>query len=108
MDKAYSRCDHRPAGKSTDMPTKRDVVEEQLAELRQDLHDLWVALTVDPKQQKRKERAWAIVAGVSGAVATLAARRAATKIWAVLTGEVPPPVKKAEEEAAEMRQSGGP
>jgi hypothetical protein len=86
------------------VPKKRDVVEEQLTELRQDLHDLWVALTADPKAQQRKERLWAIVAGVSGALATLAARRTATKIWAVLTGEAPPPAQKAEEDAARAQR----
>jgi len=85
------------------MSKKRDVVEQQLVELKQDLHDLWVALTADPKKQARKERLWSIVAGASGAVATIAARRAATKIWAVLTGEPPPPAQKAEEDAAQVR-----
>ena len=85
------------------MSKKRDVVEQQLVELKHDLHDLWVALTADPKKQARKERLWSIVAGASGAVATIAARRVATKIWAVLTGEPPPPAQKAEEDAAQVR-----
>ncbi len=34
---------------------------------------------------------------------TIAARRVATKIWAVLTGEPPPPAQKAEEDAAQVR-----
>jgi hypothetical protein len=81
------------------MAKKRDVVEEQLVELKQDLRDLWVALTKDPKKQARKERLWALVYGASGAVAAMAARRAATKAWAILTGEPPPPAMKAEEDA---------
>jgi len=86
------------------MADKRDVVSEQLAELRQDLRDLWVALTVDPKKQARKERMWAILAGAFGAVATMGARRAATKIWTVLTGEPPPPAQKAQEQARAMHE----
>jgi hypothetical protein len=72
------------------MPNRSDLVAEQLDELRQDLRDLWTALVVDPKKQARKERAWTILAGALGAAGTLAARRAATKAWSVLTGEQPP------------------
>jgi hypothetical protein len=86
------------------MTDKRDVVAEQLEELRQDLRDLWVALTVDPKKQARKERMWMILAGAFGAVATMAARKLATRIWTVLTGEPPPPVQAAERQAAETKE----
>jgi len=87
------------------MADRRDIVSEQLNELRQDLRDLWVALTVDPKKQARRERMWAILAGAFGAVATMGARRAATKIWTVLTGEAPPPAQKAQEQARSMHQA---
>jgi hypothetical protein len=73
------------------MPNRRDVVLEQLDELRTDLDALWVALTRDPKKEARKERAWTIFAGILGAVASIAARRAAMRAWDVLTGEPPPP-----------------
>jgi len=72
------------------MPNRRDVVVEQLDELRTDLEALWVALTRDPKKEARKERVWTMLAGVLGAAATMGARRAATRAWNVLTGEVPP------------------
>jgi hypothetical protein len=72
------------------MPNRRDVVAEQLDELRTDFEALWVALTRDPKKEARKERAWTIFAGAVGAAAALAARKAATQIWTVLTGELPP------------------
>jgi hypothetical protein len=81
------------------MPGKRDVVGEQLAELRQDLRDLWVALSVDPKKQARKERMWAIFAGILGAAATMASRKAASRVWRVLTGEEPPAVRQAQQQA---------
>jgi hypothetical protein len=72
------------------MPTRRDVVAEQLDELRTDLEALWVALTHDPKKEARKERAWTIFAGALGAAAAMGARKTATRLWHVLTGEVPP------------------
>ena len=33
---------------------------------------------------------WIALHGVIGAVATMASRRAASRIWRILTGEVPP------------------
>ena len=72
------------------MPTRRDVVTEQLDELGTDLQALWVALTKDPKKEARKERAWTVLAGVLGAIAALGARKAAARAWGVLTGEAPP------------------
>ena len=72
------------------MPERRDVVVEQLGELRADLEALWVALTRDPKKEARKERAWTIFAGVLGAAAAVGARQVATRAWVVLTGETPP------------------
>jgi uncharacterized protein DUF4235 len=72
------------------MPTRSEVVVEQLSKLGEDLRDLWVALSADPKKQARKERAWSIFAGALGAAATMVARRATSKAWSVLTGEQPP------------------
>lgn len=73
------------------MPTRSDVVLEELGELKRDLEALWVALSTDPKKQARKERAWSVFAGILSVAATMAARRAAAKSWTVLTGEHPPP-----------------
>ena len=72
------------------MQKRHEVVLEQLGELRQDLQALWVALSVDPKKQARRERAWSLFAGILGAAATMVARRATAKAWPVLTGEQPP------------------
>jgi len=72
------------------MPTRREVVGDQLGELKQDLRDLWVALTADPVKQARKERIWSIFAGGLGAVATIASRALLTRLWPVLTGEPAP------------------
>jgi hypothetical protein len=77
------------------MPKRRDVVLEQLGELKVDLQALWVALTADPKKEARKERAWTILAGILGAAATMAARRTTAKAWATLTGEPPPTPQQA-------------
>jgi hypothetical protein len=72
------------------MPNRRDVVVEQLDELKTDLDALWVALTRDPKKEARKERAWTIFAGILGALAAIGARKVATQAWGILTGEPPP------------------
>ncbi|HET7554369.1 MAG TPA: hypothetical protein VFJ75_01810 [Gaiellaceae bacterium] len=76
------------------MPNRRDVVTEQLDELRMDFEALWVALTRDPRKEARKERAWTIFAGAAGAAAALAAHKVAARIWVVLTGELPPPQQR--------------
>jgi len=89
------------------MPSRNDVVAEQLAEIRQDLRDLWTALRTDPKVQKRKERGWALLAGALGAATTIIARQVATKLWTRLTGEPPPPAQKARQDAAKVRQEAG-
>jgi hypothetical protein len=82
------------------MPTKQDVVSEQLTELKQDFRDLWVAVTHDPKKEVRKERTWMILSGILVASATMMSRKLSAKVWAVLTGEAPPPTQKAREDAA--------
>jgi hypothetical protein len=100
-------CEVAKGGDISAMPTKSDVVAEQLAELRQDLRDLWTALRHDPKKQKRKEQMWSLLSGALAAATTLAARQAATKLYTRLTGEPPPPAQKAHEEAAKVRQEAG-
>jgi Protein of unknown function (DUF4235) len=86
------------------VPKRRDVVAEELEELLQDLRDLWVALRVDPKKQARKERAWSLLAGAFGALATMVARRAAAKAWGVLTGEQPPVAHQTKRGSEEPRR----
>ncbi|HET8606481.1 MAG TPA: hypothetical protein VFL66_05560 [Gaiellaceae bacterium] len=44
----------------------------------------------DPAEERRVRLAWGALEGVLGAVFTLAARRLATRIWFVLTGEPVP------------------
>ena len=89
------------------MPTKSEIVSEQLGEIRQDLRDLWTALRHDPKKQKRKQQMWSLLSGALAAGTTIAARQVATKLWTRLTGEAPPPAQKAREDAAEVRQEAG-
>jgi hypothetical protein len=72
------------------MPNRRDVVVEQLQALADDLEQLWKAATRDPAAERRKERAWMLLSGALGAVATIASRRAVTKLWPILTGEPAP------------------
>jgi len=82
------------------MATKQGVVSEQLTELKQDLRDLWVALTRDPKQEARKERTWLIFSGILVAGATMMSRKLSAKVWGVLTGEAPPATQAARDDAA--------
>jgi hypothetical protein len=89
------------------MPSKNEVVAEQLAEIRQDLRDLWTALSKDPQEQARKERMWSLLAGGLAAAATMGARLAATKIWTRVTGEAPPAAQKAQHDAEKVRQESG-
>jgi hypothetical protein len=72
------------------MPTRRDVVAEQLRALADDLENLWIAVSRDPKKEARRERAWTMFSGALGAAATMASRRLLAKSWPVLTGEQPP------------------
>ena len=76
------------------MPNRSDVLVSNLEELQQDLLDLWRTLTRDPAKEKRKERAWTILAGAFTAVSAIVARRVAAKIWGVLTGETAPIVRQ--------------
>jgi uncharacterized protein DUF4235 len=73
-----------------ELPDRNEVVREQLEQLGQDLRELWTAIVVDPKKQARKKRAWRILVGVSVSGATMGARKLATRLWKVLTGEDPP------------------
>jgi hypothetical protein len=72
------------------MPSRSDVLLENLDELQQDLRDLWHGLTRDPDKEVWKQRAWTALSGVFAAVAALAPRLFATRLWGILTGEVPP------------------
>lgn len=76
------------------MPSRSDVLLANLEELQQDLLDLWHGLTRDPAKEARKERAWTILAGVFAAVGAIAARKAAAKVYGILTGEAPPIAKQ--------------
>ena len=87
------------------MPTKNEVVAKQLGEIRRDVHKLWVALRTDPKEQARKERMWSLLTAGLAAAAAMGARQAASKLWMRATGDIPPPIHEAEEEAARLRKN---
>ena len=72
------------------MPNRRDLVVEQLHALADDLEELWKAATRDPAAERRKQRAWLLLTGVLGALATIASRQALGKLWPILTGEPTP------------------
>lgn len=86
------------------MTRRSDVLVSNLEELQQDLTDLWHTLTRDPAKEARKERAWTILAGVFTVVGAIVARKAAAKVYGILTGEAAPIVKQASGPAL----SGGP
>jgi hypothetical protein len=69
---------------------RRNAVAEDLRALADDLKSLLESSTTDPKERRRKERRWRVLYGALGVVTTLAARRTAAKVWAILTGEQPP------------------
>ena len=72
------------------MTDRRGAVADDLRALATDFKSLLESATTDPKERQRKERLWRGLYVVLGAVTTLVARRAATKLWAILTGEQPP------------------
>jgi len=72
------------------MPNRRELVAEQFHALADDLEQLWKAATRDPVAERRKQRAWLLLTGALGAVATMASRQAFAKLWPILTGEPTP------------------
>jgi hypothetical protein len=69
---------------------RRDAIAENLRSLATDLKSLVESATTDPKERRKKEWQWRVLYGALSAITTLAARRAANKAWAILTGERPP------------------
>jgi Protein of unknown function (DUF4235) len=69
---------------------KREAIADNLRALAEDLKGLVETATTDPKARQRKERYWSALYGAFGLVSTLVARKAATKIWGILTGETAP------------------
>ena len=69
---------------------KREAIADNLRALAEDLKSLVETATTDPKERQRKERYWSALYGAFGLVSTLVARKAATKVWGILTGETAP------------------
>jgi hypothetical protein len=72
------------------MSERRDAIADDLRALASDLKSLVDSATTDPKARRKKERQWRALYGALSVVSALAARRAANKVWAILTGERPP------------------
>jgi hypothetical protein len=85
------------------MPNRRDLVVEQLRALADDIEELWKAATRDPAAERRKQRAWLLLTGALGALATMASRQALNKIWPILTGEPAPLTKSPSPPRAQER-----
>jgi hypothetical protein len=83
---------------------RRDAIAEDLRALADDFKSLLESATTDPKQRKRDERRWRVLYGALGVVTSIAARQAATKAWAILTGERPPTAKPAQAAPSERHE----
>ncbi len=72
------------------MTDRRDAIAEDLRSLATDLKSLVDSATTDPKERRKKERQWRALYGALSILTALAARQAANRAWAILTGEQPP------------------
>jgi hypothetical protein len=67
-----------------------DKVRSAIARVGDGLSEKAWTLGRDAKAEKRKRIAWGVLQGALGAIATIGARRAVSRVWGVLTGEQPP------------------
>jgi hypothetical protein len=72
---------------------KTERLRSAVARIGEEIQEKAWTVGRDPVTEKRKRLAWGLLQGFTGGVLTLAARRAGTKVWAVVTGE-PPPAKR--------------
>ena len=69
---------------------RREALAEDLRALADDFKSLLETATTDPKERQRKERMWSALLGVFSLASTLVARKVATRVWGILTGETAP------------------
>jgi hypothetical protein len=69
---------------------RREAVANDLRSLADDLKSLLESATTDPKERQRKERRWSALQGATAILTTMIARRLATRVWGIVTGEEPP------------------
>jgi len=72
------------------MADRSKLVREELQKVGRDTKGVGTALTADPKARQRRDLGWRVLYGTIAAMSALAARRAASRSWSVLTGEAPP------------------
>jgi hypothetical protein len=72
---------------------RRQAVADDLRAVATDLKSLLQSASTDPRERRRKQLRWLVLYSGLSAVTTLVARRAAARLWTILTGE-PPPTKK--------------
>jgi hypothetical protein len=77
------------------MASKREAILEDLRAVGDDLQSLFETIVQDPKERQRRERRWQILYGGLSALGTVAARKAATRAYGILTGEAPPAARAA-------------
>jgi uncharacterized protein DUF4235 len=83
---------------------RREAVANDLRALADDLKSLLESATTDPKERQRKERRWSALQGATAILTTMVARRLATRVWGIVTGEQPP-VKGSQPQAETMSSS---
>ena len=83
---------------------RREAVAADLRALADDLKSLLDSATTDPKARQWKERRWAMLEGAVGVVISVAARRAAIRLWGILTGEQAPVPRPASPQPSTARQ----
>ena len=69
---------------------RREAIAADLRALADDLKSLLESVTTDPKERQRKERRWSALQGGIAVLTTMVARRLATRVWGILTGEQAP------------------
>lgn len=86
------------------MPSKNEVLAEELRTLADDLKQVYVTVTTDPKEQRRKELQWRLLYGGLSAVFAVVARKLAAKGYGILTGEEPPTKRAAKQQQAQAQR----
>src|SRR5207244_2627938 len=77
-------------GNTLRMPSKTDLLADELRTLADDMKQVLVTLKTDPNAQRKKELRWRVLYGGLSAVFAIAGRKLATRAWRILTGEEPP------------------
>lgn len=87
------------------MASTEDQLRQALARVGRQLEELAWTVGRDQRREARLQRRWRVLEAAVGIAATVAARKIATRIYYVLTGEQPPPQQQAAEDAARRAEA---